>query len=175
MEGPGGAVLLACPFSVDPPRAGRPPLRCVLPLPHEGVGLGHVPHHTCGCQPRHHQRDVCPPVGEGVDERWLCLFSVRTPVLRARSAQSLSTLTRAPCPTPTWRASSTSSCGVRQRGTPSRTGTSSPPPGVLRAAQAAPEPHRCRPPTLPAGRPALRRSVSAIRPAGGGACRRRRP
>eukprot|EP00961_Rhodomonas_salina_P040631 546008-Rhodomonas_salina.1 len=38
MEGPVGAVLLACPF-LDPPRAGRPPLRCVLPLPHEGVGL----------------------------------------------------------------------------------------------------------------------------------------
>eukprot|EP00961_Rhodomonas_salina_P088222 1186710-Rhodomonas_salina.1 len=95
MEGPIGAVLLTGPF-LDPPRAGRPPLRCVLPLSHEGVGLGHVPHQPCRCQPHHHELDVCPMVGERVDgPGQLALPLLRAHAgparLRARSAQSLST------------------------------------------------------------------------------------
>eukprot|EP00961_Rhodomonas_salina_P301998 3940682-Rhodomonas_salina.2 len=110
---------------------------------------------------------------------WLCLISVPKPALRARSAQSLSTDS---CPLPhadlacVERASRTSSRGVLWRRAPSSgTCTSPPSPDALRVVQAAPGPCRCRPPTLPAGRAARRRSVSAIRLAGGGACQRRRP
>eukprot|EP00961_Rhodomonas_salina_P076686 1029407-Rhodomonas_salina.2 len=68
MEGPVGAVLLASPL-LYPPRAGLPPLPRVLPLPHEAVGLGHVPNHSCGSASRHHELDDTGStwVGEGVD------------------------------------------------------------------------------------------------------------